>query len=565
MFLAILVEGLATSCRAEMVRLFIVDDKGNYVNAASYPHNFDDVPSLDDIRKGHRRLGRPIRTCIERNIGIVGHLPEGSSPEVAEEPPRDEDEHSTAREVKCYICWPIRRKGNPTVACGAIEVINKVASANARELDKATYSRAAMGAEGADLFNRQLLAENAFSGDDEARVHCAAETVGVLADRYPMRAAEIFAAGPFVKAALEQCQVAAGMDHPHLPPEPYQDQLASLENMMRRVLHSQPELPVYRGHMHTITGQINRIEEASQHFHHNGPRTTSRLPSVVSASQGSPGRSVRAEGHIGSYQWRPPSVLTSVDYNLESLRNMWQQGHEENLSIHEQCRYWSGRARDLSSMTKCFKEAINKLQKLRSIEAVQNYLGGLDLTLRSGDVQGFLQHIADETDIVATAEGVEEEDIPSSRSAKEPEAQPAAPTLASTLLQSRRVHHVDEGPQNARTYTIDVEAKRAQQEDIAKLRAEVNATALWEHLKTLPPNHQVPTAAAAEKMHPTRRAHWEIDQHRRDHEERKRRQANPKLPIPVGLFNVAPPTDPSKYRLSRSVRSSTKSTADIQQ
>eukprot|EP00658_Telonema_sp_P-2_P083293 TRINITY_DN8981_c0_g1_i2.p1 TRINITY_DN8981_c0_g1~~TRINITY_DN8981_c0_g1_i2.p1 ORF type:complete len:281 (-),score=26.66 TRINITY_DN8981_c0_g1_i2:252-1094(-) len=277
-----------------------------------------------------------------------------------------------------------------------------------------------------------------------------------------------------------------------------------------------------------------------------------------------------------------------MDYNLESLRSMWLQSHEENVAMHEQCRYWSSRARDLGSMTKCFKEAIAKLQKLRSIETVQNYLGGLDLTLRSGDVQGFLEQIAgDETlggpsatgqDEQPPQQGEEHETTGNERlhhSPSFPEGDqsrssnpvnnnnrgPPSPTgIARTLLQSRKVSHVDEGPQNTRTYTVDANAKRLQQEDIANLRAHVNATSLWEHLRTLPPNHQVPTVNAGVRSVPTRRPHWEIDQHRRDHAGRSEK-VNPNVPLPVGVFNVAPPSDLSKYRLPRSGRVSARNTS----
>ena len=604
MSLAIMVEGLATSCGAEMVRLFLVDDKGNYVNAASYPPNNDDAPSLDDIRRGHRRLGRPIRTCIERNVGIVGHTPEGALPGSDEGAlPKDDEEQSTAAEVKCYMCWPIRSRGNPTVALGALEVVNKIDCANARQLDKEAYRSEAK--DQGELYNRNLLAHNTFDTDDEARVHCTAESIGYIADRYPLRSPEVLAAATSARSILQSSQLSSGMDHPHLPPEPYQDQLKSLENVMRRVVQAKPQLPVYRGPMFTVTSQINRIDEASQQHHSGGRmRSNSRQPSVTSTTphQSPPATGTTTTTHSGgikigdgqfnSYHWKPPSVLTNMDYNLASLRSMWLQSHEENVAMHEQCRYWSSRARDLGSMTKCFKEAIAKLQKLRSIESVQNYLGGLDLTLRSGDVQGFLEQIAgDETiggNTIASNNGGTAESAgnlpphdaeetantstrlhhsPSSftegdqsRSSNPVNRGPPSPTgIARTLLQSRKVSHVDEGPQNTRTYTVDANAKRLQQEDIANLRAHVNATSLWEHLRTLPPNHQVPTANAGVRSVPTRRPHWEIDQHRRDHAERSK--VNPNIPLPVGVFNVAPPSDLGKYRLPRSGRVSARNTS----
>ena len=610
-----LVEAVAVQTAAQHVRLFLFDaNRTELVLAADFPRDYTGAPTLDDSRTGHRRWGRPLRTVAERNMGIIGYSPtetersgtattkrgaagsaaagdrlatirhaigggseggdgqHGDYGDDGDEDGADGVDYDAvysgdgtplrnAAKVKCYMCWPVRAHGAPSVVKGVLEVVNK------RE-------------------TLQSASQRRFSAADEGIIHHAALALSAALARYPhlsdsavLDAAKAGAAAPRLLAAL---QASNGTPAAHVPDAPYRDKggpfgaVRSAEAIVNRALTTALALPVFRGAMHSIRTSPGTVESVAamasvpanaallgtEEAHR--PRSLPHLPATDSATV--------------DYRLEPPSQLTRLDYTLEALSAMWRREHEENRSMHEQSRYWSGRVRALTDLSRCFSEAIGKARGMRSLEEVQTYLRSLDLSARTGNVPAFLGTVLEGVKrdgggggtltVAAVGEG-SGSDAPTDGAdcdgATSPTTAhlrgsggPFAETLA--VAKARRIAAVDEGPTDVRSFTIDPSAKRQQQADIAAFVEQQttlgDAIRRKEREAAAGARYTRGTALSAAKSEGPRRPSWLIEQRHEAFEEKRRAERESRVgvpPIPTAVDGAAAASSSSSRR-SQSAR-----------
>jgi hypothetical protein len=491
---ALMTESLAVALRCELVRVYLLDDRKNLVRAAEYP--FPDIVSgsgkAPDLFQGNyteRGLAKVLFSVVcEKGLAVSGFDARQSA---TSEVNADENaaSHQSAHSAKSQL---IRNclVWPISMPSGNTRVVGMIHAINKEGVH--------------DDERRKFTAEDEFSMNE------AAKFLGIILERYPAHLFQVDV-GSLVFRACHPDKVL----RPHLP-DVICDPVEGAQRIGNEVLRTQPHVIIYRGPMATIYKQGSRDKKADDY-----------VPGAGGAM----------------------STITTVEYNLDALNDLWKSGYDENVMMHRQCRLWSTKVQDLQSIIKQFVDALVVARGIKDMNELLMYLRSMELLVRSENAPLLVDHInstmenirkglegkrrgttAQQQQRGSPARALSNEAIvsPSDSPAASPTASrgesarqtfsdlAAVESLAATRAEITEVTkrreriatnrniatmHID-GPTNVRGYTCDTDTKRNQVKAIDDMIERHREQTQRKHLVSTGPSFQLPTEAFAKKSSP---------------------------------------------------------------
>ncbi|CUI15601.1 Hypothetical protein, putative [Bodo saltans] len=493
---ALLTESLAVSLRCELVRVYLLDDKKNLVRASEYP--FPDIVGgstkpldLFDGNYTERGLAKVLFSVVcEKGLAVSGF-------DARQSATSDPNPGLNIDDLAASFQAPSSK--NQLIRNCLVWPI-AMPSGNSRVVGMIH----AINKEGVHDDERRR-----FTAEDEFSMNEAAKFIGIMVERYPAHLFQVDV-GSLVFKACHPDKVL----QPHLP-DVIRDPVEGAQRIGNEVLRTQPHIIIYRGPMATIYKQGSRDKKAEDYV---------------------PG----AGGAL--------STITTVEYNLDALNDLWKSGYDENVMMHRQCRLWSTKVQDLQSIIKQFVDALVVARGIKDMNELLMYLRSMELLVRSENAPLLVDHINNAMEnIRKTLEGKrrgttthqQQRGSPAgaiSNDAMSPAESPAAsptasrggsasptfPTLAAmeSLTATRAemaevtkrrertatnlniaTMHID-GPTNVRGYTCDTDTKRNQVKAIDDMIERHREQTQRKHLVSTGPTFLQSTETFAKKSSP---------------------------------------------------------------
>lgn len=479
---ALLTESLAVSLRCELVRLYMLDDKKNLVRAAEYP--FPDMkdsngPDLFSGNYTERGLAKALFSVVcEKGLAVSGVDARQATTE-GDDPDQSGSSSTHAADPKRHL---IRN-------CLVWPII--LPSGHQRVAGMIH----AINKEGAHEDERRR-----FTSEDEYSMHEAAKLFGNILERYPVKLFQVDIGSTIFKACHPDKVLI-----PHLPMV-ISDSVEGAQRIGNEIIRTNPHIIIYRGPMATIYKQGSRDKKSEDY-----------VPAAGGAL----------------------STITTVEYNLEALNDLWKSGYDENVMMHRQCRLWSTKVHDLHTIIKQFVDALVVARGIKDLNELLMYLRSMELLVRSENAPLLADHINSTMDNVRKSlegkrRGTHSRGMSSSVPPHSPtfKSDPSSPTESPTAnaggaewssphggeLQATRGEimevarrrergsamkniatiHID-GPSNVRGYTCDTETKRNQVKAIDDMIERHREQTQRKHLVSTGPGFSQPTDTSARK------------------------------------------------------------------
>lgn len=483
---ALMAESLAVSLRCELVRVYLMDDKKNLVRAAEYP--FPDFTSQKPLDLFHgnyteRGLAKVLFSVVcEKGLAVSGF--DARQPTTTTDGAPDDlnasfQAHSPPKNL-IRNCL-VWPIALPSGHQRVVGMIHAINKEGTHDDEK-----------------------KKFTAEDEYSMNEAAKMIGIMLDRYPAHLFQVDVGSLVFKACHPEKVL-----RPHLP-DVIQDAVEGAQRIGNELLRTQPHIIIYRGPMATIYKQ--------------GPRDKKSEDYVPGAG-----------GAL--------STITTVEYNLDALNDLWKSGYDENVMMHRQCRLWSTKVQDLQSIIKQFVDALVVARGIKEMNELLMYLRSMELLVRSENAPLLSDHINNAMDNIRkglegkrrgttsrSPQNVASPDVmsPSESPAASPTSrgagaapswstpQSATESIVATRgelqeITKRRERasanmniatmHID-GPTNVRGYTCDTETKRKQVKAIDDMIERHREQTQRKHLVATGPTFSMPTETSAKKSSP---------------------------------------------------------------
>lgn len=414
---AFLAESLAVATRCEVVRVYILDDKRNLHKAAEFP------PIIDGAVNAKERGNRE---------GVA--LPRGSSnPDLL-------GGNYSERGLAKALCSAVCEKGLAISGQDSRQYVTGPGSDGSSEgTSKSNAIRNCLVwpiimpsghnriAGMIHLINKEGTTDDEkrkFSAEDETTVYNAARLFGVLLERYPR---ELFQCD--VGAMVTRACCGEKFVKPHLPMV-FRDEVEGAERVGNEILRANVPVVIYRGPMSTIYKQAARDKKAEDYAPSGG-------------------------GAIAS--------VTTVEYNLDALNDLWKAGYDENVIMHAQCRMWSSKVKELHNVIKQFVDALVVARGIKDLSELMMYLRSMEILIRSENAQLLAEHITSTLQTLKKSLASSDVPIAQQLSAARDDLEDVSRRLSRVAGTSANISsiHVD-GPTNVRGYTCDAPTKRLQ-------------------------------------------------------------------------------------------------------